>query len=220
VSKLDRALASWPLFPADCHLRANQQGSMQAKCRYRVRSSKTPSWEDRLNDLESMGGPLDTGDERPLIHVGLRRAREAEHDLWLDARLNCGGQVEAAVEVSEAVKGRVVDVAPDRRMNTVLAQIVVLVNPIFRPTTRSPRTSRSRRTAAATSYADARSRPESRFEIGSICPRWSRTSNTSAAISPGTRVALWASLMPTTLPARSRTCDGSALGCVAEPRHC
>src|SRR5205085_9106235 len=68
---------------------------------------------------EAVGDPINALDEGLLIHAGLRRSREAEHDLRLDPGLGQTLQRNLQRIAREVADRPVVDIAPDRRVDAV-----------------------------------------------------------------------------------------------------
>src|ERR1700722_9383354 len=92
---------------------------MQAVSGDSVCRLERPVRKDRLHDLKAVRDPVDAADEGVLIHAGLGRCREAEHDLGLDAGFGQALQrslERLAVEVADRA---IVDIAPDRRVDAV-----------------------------------------------------------------------------------------------------
>jgi hypothetical protein len=70
--------------------RPDEQRPVQCEGGNGVRWRKPPTRKYGLHDLEPVRDPRNAGQQSAFVHVGLWSAREAEHDLRLNARLDHG----------------------------------------------------------------------------------------------------------------------------------
>ena len=99
---------------------SDEQRAVQAIGGDGVRGREDPAGEDRLHQLEPVRDPFDAAEQLGVVHGSVRRRRHADDDFRLDARLGEARQREARRDGGELVNRRVVDMAPDRRVDAVL----------------------------------------------------------------------------------------------------
>src|SRR5579863_6845839 len=92
---------------------------METIGRDRIGGAKYPIGEDRLHDLKAVRDPLNAAEKSMGVHAGVRRGRQSEHDLRLDARLNQTAQRSADALLRQVVDCSVVHISPYRRVNLV-----------------------------------------------------------------------------------------------------
>jgi hypothetical protein len=98
--------------------RPDQQRAMHSIGGDGIGGAELPARKDRLDDLESMGNPVQAGHQGGFVHLGSRCMRETKDDLRLDPRLAQSAQRQRG-RIAEVAHGRIVHVTPNRRVYLV-----------------------------------------------------------------------------------------------------
>ena len=101
------------------HARADEQPAVQGEVGHRVGRREAPVVEVRVHDLEAVRHPGQASLQFGQAHAGVRRAREAEHDLGLEPRLRERGQRHVRLGAGAGCTRAVPHRAPDRRVHAV-----------------------------------------------------------------------------------------------------
>src|SRR5208337_2952261 len=92
---------------------------MEAVGRDGIGGKKRPMGEDRLDDLKTMGDPVNAAEQSLFVHAGGRRSRQSKHNLRLETRFGQAAQRNVHAPLRQVMDRAVVDISPHRRMNVV-----------------------------------------------------------------------------------------------------